>query len=425
MHRYRGHLLTLFVGFAVACSSNDDGPPGDPTVDEDSNPWNWSGALPNGAPVESASPNAASQRPAFAGQTRAPGHPLNVAFETRVRADGLQSPWAVAQLPDGALLVTERPGRMRLIGTDGSVSAALAGTPSVFASGQGGLLDVVVDPEFATTDRIYFTYAEPRSDGAGTAVARARLDRTTPQLTDVEVIYRMAATHDATVHFGSRIAFARDGNLFVTLGERGVGGGAGNAQDLTVANGKVIRIRPDGSIPDDNPHVGEAGVLPEIWSAGHRNQQAAAVHPGTGELWTAEHGARGGDEINVVRGGRDYGWPTVTYGEDYSGAPIGSGITAQDGIEQPIYYWDPVIAPSGAAFYDAPAFPAWRGSLFVGGLGGEHLARLTLDGERVIGEERILASRGSRIRDVRVSNAGTLLVVDDSRGEILELVPTP
>lgn len=402
-------------------------PDGDGGTDVDAgyDPWAWEGPLPDGPPVETRPPNAESQQPAFPGQTRAPGHPTNVVFDVRVRASGLQNPWAIAPLPDGTLLVTERAGRLRIVNDGGVLSDPLSGVPTVVSSGQGGLLDVVLDPAFAQNDRIYFTYAESRDDGSGTAVARARLVRgATPSLADVETIWRMEAGSSSGAHFGSRIAFARDGNLFVTIGERGVAGGAGNAQDLTTAAGKVIRIRPDGTIPTDNPFVGRADALPEIWTSGYRNPQSAAVHPGTGALWTVEHGAQGGDEINVARAGKDYGWPTVAYGEQYGGAPIGEGLTARADVEQPIYYWDPVIAPSGAAFYDAPVFPAWRRSFFVGGLGGQHLARLTLDGERIIGEERLLESRG-RIRDVRVSPSGTLLVSDESAGEILELVPSP
>lgn len=432
-------LAFLALGFVAACSSNDDNDnrnddttdeqpgPGDSDTDTNADtdsPWTWSGPLPNGTPVETRTPNAPSQTPAFPGQTRAPGHRTDVDFQVRVVADGLQSPWAVAQLPDGALLVTERPGRLRLVATDGTVSAALAGVPAVFTSGQAGLLDVVLDPSFATNNRIFFTYSEPRDGGSATAVGRARLVRDgTPALADFVRIWQSETVHGANIHYGSRIAFARDGAIFVTVGERGVSGGSGNARDLSQTNGKVIRIDASGAAIADNPFVSRAGARPEIWSSGHRNPQSAAVHPGTGELWTVEHGAQGGDEVNIVRAGRDYGWPTVTYGEDYSGEPIGDGITALEGVEQPVYYWDPVIAPSGAAFYAADAFPAWRGSLFIGGLGGGHLARLTLDGDRIIGEERLLTDRGSRIRDVRVSNTGTLLVVDDSEGQVIELAP--
>lgn len=399
--------------------ANDGGPP-----EAGDDPWGPRATLPSGPPVEKGAANAPSQTPAFPGQTRAPGDPTNVAFDVRVVATGLAGPWAVAFLPDGAQLVTQKAGQLRIVEANGQVSAPVAGVPSVDSSGQGGLLDVVLDPAFAQSSLVYFSYAQPREGGAGTAVARGRLVRGENRLADVTVIWRMEQTRPSGgVHFGSRLVFARDGNLFVTVGERGVGNGADNARNVASAYGKVLRIRPDGSIPNDNPLVGQAGALPEIWSFGHRNPQSAALHPKTGELWTVEHGARGGDEVNISRAGKDHGWPTVTYGIDYSGNPIGDGLTALAGVEQPVYYWDPVIAPAGAAFYDAAAFPAWRGSLFVGGLAGKHLARLTIADDRVIGEERLLVERASRIRDVRVSPSGTLFVCDETKGELLEIKP--
>lgn len=402
----------------------DPGAPDDGKASSSGGPAQQPARRPSGPPVEKEPPNGAGQKPAFEGQTRAPGDPTNVAFDVKVVASGLIVPWAVAFLPDGAKLVTERPGRMRVIGADGKLSQPLGGLPEVDARGQGGLLDVTLDPAFAQNSLVYFSYAEPRQGGNGTAVARARLVREgTPRLEDVQVIWRMTPTLESTMHFGSRLVFARDGNLFVTLGERAIAAGRRQAQDLGSAFGKIVRIRPDGSIPPDNPFVGQDGALPEIWSLGHRNVQGAALHPHTGELWTAEHGSRGGDEVNVVRRGKNYGWPIISYGIEYEGGPIGEGITAKPGMEQPLYYWDPSIAPSGAAFYEADLFPAWKGSLFVGALAGKHLARLTLDGERVIGEERLLEDRGSRIRDVRVSPSGSLYVADESKGQILELVP--
>ncbi|MBX3234297.1 MAG: PQQ-dependent sugar dehydrogenase [Labilithrix sp.] len=376
---------------------------------------------PSGAPVETNPPNAPSQTPAFPGQTRAPGHATNVAFDVRVVASGLGVPWAVAFLPDGAKLVTSRAGQMRIVSASGEVSSPLAGVPAVAANGQGGLLDVVVDPAFAQTSLVYFTYSEPRTGGSGTAVARARLAG--GSLADVQVIWRMPETRNSSQHFGARLVFARDGSLFVATGERAVGDGSGNARDLASSYGKVIRVRPDGAIPEDNPLVGRAGALPEVFAAGLRNPQAAALNPWTGELWTVEHGPRGGDEVNVIRAGKDYGWPTVTYGINYNGSPVGEGVTSRAGIEQPLYYWDPVIAPAGAAFYDAEAFPAWRGSLFIGSLAQRHLVRLTLEGERIIGEERLLVERAGRVRDVRVGPTGTIFVTDESAGELLELVP--
>jgi glucose/arabinose dehydrogenase len=377
-----------------------------------------------GRPVETESPNADDQTPAFAGQTRAPYRSTGVRFDVRVVAKGLEHPWSLAFLPDGAMLVTERPGRMRVIDHAGSLSPPITGLPRVHAEGQGGLLDVVLDPQFADNQRIYWSYSEPRPGGNGTAVARGRLLRDgTPCVDEVTVIWRMTPTLDSTLHFGSRLVFARDGALFITTGERSILEGRRQAQRLDSAFGKILRIHPDGTVPKDNPFVGRPGALPEIWSYGHRNVQAAALHPDTGELWIVDHGARGGDEINVALRGRDYGWPTITYGIEYSGGKIGEGITAREGMEQPIYYWDPVIAPSGMAFYTGTAFPRWNGSLFVGALAGRHLVRLTLDGRRVVGEERLLVDR-ARIRDVRVGPDDMLYVAtDEDDGEILQLVP--
>ncbi|MBX3259515.1 MAG: PQQ-dependent sugar dehydrogenase [Labilithrix sp.] len=377
-----------------------------------------------GQPVETRAANAPDQRPAFEGQTRAPYRTEGVAFDVRVVARELEHPWSLAFLPGGRLLVTERPGRLRVIAPDGARSEPLAGVPRVANADQGGLLDVALAPTFAQDGTVYLTYSEPREGGNGTALARGRLSLDgTPRLEGVETIWRMTPTLDSSKHFGSRIVFAPDGDLFVTLGERSDLEGRRQAQRLDSAFGKIVRLRPDGAPAADNPFVGREGALPEIWSIGHRNVQAAALHPTTKELWIVDHGPRGGDEINVARRGRDYGWPTISYGIEYRGDKIGDGLTQKEGMEQPLYYWDPVIAPSGAAFYDADLFPAWKGSLFVGSLAGKHLVRLTLDGERVVGEERLLVDRG-RVRDVRVGPTGSVYVLtDESNGELLELVP--
>src|SRR5919106_4115130 len=313
--------------------------------------------------------NAPNQKPAFAGQTDAPERTTNVAVDVVTVAGGLEHPWGMVFLPDGRMLVTERPGRLRVVTADGKLAPAVAGLPAVDAQNQGGLLDVTLDPNFAANGLIYWSYAEPREGGANnTAVARGRfVEGTAPRVENVQVIFHQVPSLESNLHFGGRLVWARDDTLFVTLGERSITEGRRQAQRLDSLLGKIVRINADGSIPKDNPFVGKQGVRPEIWSIGHRNVQAATLHPTTGELWEAEHGTRGGDELNIARRGRDYGWPTIAYGIEYQGAPITGGITQQEGMEQPRYYWDPVIGPSGMTFYTGTLFPAWKGNLFIGG----------------------------------------------------------
>lgn len=337
-------------------------------------------------------------------------------------ARGLEQPWSLAFLPDGSLLVSERPGRLRLVSGDGRIGAPLLGVPAVHARGQGGLLDVALMPDFSTSSGVCFSYAEPRGEAASaTAVACARLDRAAASLRELRVIYRQEpALDDSDNHYGSRLAFAPDGSLFVTLGERY--SGREQAQTLDNSLGKVVRLRPDGSIPADNPFVGRAGVRPEIWSYGHRNPQGAAIHPQTGELWITEHGPKGGDELNRVLPGRNYGWPDITYGREYSGLKVGEGLTEKDGMEQPQHYWVPSIATSGLAFYTADRIPAWKGSAFVASLKFGQLSRLSLDGNRVVAEERLLEGLNRRLRDVRQGPDGALyLLTDETNGAILRL----
>ena len=333
-------------------------------------------------------------------------------------AGGLEHPWSLAWLPDGRMLVTEREGRLRIVAADGTVSAPVTGLPEIAATGQGGLLDVLIDPDYAANRTIYFSFAEPGPGGAGTAVARAVLDGM--RLANVTVLFRQTPKTRGGRHFGSRLVLARDGTLFVTVGERGE---RERAQDTMVNRGQVVRIHRDGSIPRNNPFIGKDGFRPEIWSYGHRNPQGAAFHPRTAELWIHEHGARGGDEVNIVRGGRNYGWPVIAYGRHYSGGKIGEG-TRKEGMEQPVHYWDPSIAPSGMVFYTGDKFPAWRGNLLVGALKDQLVARLVLDGDRVVGEERILEALGERIRDVRQGPDGYVyLLTDESDGRILRIEP--
>ena len=342
-------------------------------------------------------------------------------LEIRTVARGLVNPWALAFLPDGTMLVTERPGRMRIVTSEGQVSPPLKGVPDVWASGQGGLLDVVTDKSFAQNKTIYFCFAE-RTDGGGrTTIARAKLDDGKGRLSDVRIIFRQQGPLSSGNHFGCRIVQADDGNLFVTLGEHFTY--RDQAQSLGDHLGKVIRIAPDGSVPSGNPFAGRADARPEIWSYGHRNAQGLAINPASGELWEIEHGPRGGDEVNIIAKGKNYGWPVIGYGIDYSGAKIHDS-TAKDGMEQPVKYWVPSIAPSGMAFYTGKLFPKWSGSLFTGALRGAMLVRLTLNGNAVTAEERLLQNLHERIRDVRQGPDGALwLLTDSSAGRILRVAP--
>jgi glucose/arabinose dehydrogenase len=334
-------------------------------------------------------------------------------------ASGLEHPWSLAFLPDGRMLVTERPGRLRYVTMKGEVSEPIAGVPTVFAQGQGGLLDVALDPDFDANSTIYLSYAEPGDgDLNGTAVARAKLDG--PRLTELQVIFRQMPKVASEAHFGSRLVFARDGKLFVTLGERY--SVRDSAQDLGTHLGKIVRITKDGKVPADNPFVGRKGALPDIWSYGHRNPQGATLHPVTGALWEIEHGPRGGDEVNLPEAGRNYGWPVITYGREYSGPAIGEG-TAKAGMEQPLYYWVPSIATSGMTFYSSDVYPEWKGSLFVGALAAQLVARLEFGADgKVKAEERFPV--GQRVRDVRQGPDGALyLLTDEDAGKLLRLTP--
>jgi aldose sugar dehydrogenase len=356
-------------------------------------------------------------------QAQAPRSPTPVSVkgivDVQTIVKGLEHPWSLAFLPDNRMLVTERPGRLRVVGPDGRVSEPLTGVPQVYASGQGGLLDVVLSPTFDKDRLVYLSFAEPGEGGASTAVARGRLGER--GLENTQVIWRQQPKVSGSNHWGSRIVFRPDGTLFVTLGERF--NYSEKAQDLSATLGKVVRINPDGSAPRDNPFVGRAGPRPEIWSYGHRNVQAAALHPETGQLWTVEHGARGGDELNHPEAGKNYGWPVISYGTHYSFLKIGEG-TAKEGMEQPVYYWDPVIAPSGMVFYTGDLFAGWKGNILVGSLTPGGLVRLVMKDGKVAQEERYLGDLRERIRDVRQATDGSLyLLTDAGNGKILRVIP--
>ncbi|MGY0798299.1 PQQ-dependent sugar dehydrogenase [Lysobacter sp. A286] len=338
---------------------------------------------------------------------------------------GLEHPWALAFLPDGSMLVTERPGRLRRITPDGQVSAPLGGLPEIFVDGQGGLLDVALSPTFADDRLVYVSFAEPNFRGnlAGTAVARGRLEG--GSLRDVEVVYRQEPKLSAGTHLGSRLVFDGAGHLFVTQGENRVAAAA--AQELDKLQGKLVRIWPDGSIPEDNPFVGRDDARPEIWSYGHRNMQGAALHPGSHELWISEHGPMGGDELNIPEAGHNYGWPVITHGRDYDGKLVpGSVGTSAPGMEEPHHVWSVSPGLSGMVFYTGDRFPQWKGDLFLGALATSELIRLELDGDEVVGQERLLSERGQRIRDVRQGPDGALYLLVDhaSEGQLLRLAPS-
>jgi glucose/arabinose dehydrogenase len=349
-------------------------------------------------------------------------HAQSPTVSTELVAQGLQNPWGLAFIGEGRMLVTERPGRMRVVGADGRVGEPLKGLPKVDAVGQGGLLDVVADRDFARNRTVHFCYAEPGGAGNSTALASARLSTDVTALEDVKVIFSQKPKVSSRLHFGCRIVQSDDGNLFLGLGDRFQR--MADAQTLDNHHGKVVRVRPDGSAPPDNPYVGRAGALPDIWSLGHRNVQGAALAP-DGRLWTMEHGPQGGDEINVTEAGKNYGWPVITFGENYGGGKIGDGITSKAGLQQPLHHWTPSIAPSGMAFVKSERYGKdWQGNLLVGSLKFRYLARLVINGERVVREEKLLPELGQRVRDVREGPDGFIyLLTDDSNGQLLRLRP--
>ncbi|MFN7127070.1 MAG: PQQ-dependent sugar dehydrogenase [Allorhizobium sp.] len=369
-----------------------------------------------GTPAETQAPNAPDQQPAFTGQTRAPQPAQAVEIKQEVVAEGLPHLWAMEFLPDGRMLVTAKQGAMHIIGEDGKPGAEIANVPEVLADGQGGLLDVALAPDYQMSGKIFFSFAEPRDDGNGTSVASARLvpdDQGGGALEDVSVIFRQTPGYDGNKHFGSRLAFGPEGQLYVTVGERSDAEPRVQAQDLQSGLGKIFRISQTGEALPDNPFVGQENAQPEIWSLGHRNLQSATIDS-QGRLWTVEHGPKGGDELNLPEPGKNYGWPEVTYGVEYSGAKVGDGVTQMADTEQPVYYWDPVIAPSGMAYYDADAIPEWKGAFLVGGLVSQGVVVLHMENDRVKFEERV--DLDARIRDVKVGPDGAVYAVTEQRG---------
>ncbi len=361
-------------------------------------------------PVETQSPNT-DYKPAFEGQTRIAGLKTTTAYSVVELTNDLDRPWGIVSMPDGRLLITEKSGTMRIATTSGKLSDKITGIPKVDDAGQGGLLGLTLDPDFKTNRMVYWVFSERVSDGNHTAVAKGRLSSDEKRIENATVTYRATPTYDGDKHYGGRILFDKSGNLFLTTGERSDLPTRPQAQSLDSGLGKLIRITTDGKPASDNPNI--SSKRPEIYSYGHRNPQGIAFHPETGDLWLNEMGPRGGDEVNLIRPGKNYGWPTITYGLEYSGKKIGNAITQKEGMEQPVYYWDPVTSPSGMTFYSGDAIPEWKNNLFIGGLSGRHIMRLVIKDNKVAGEERLLVKEGNRYRDITQGNDGALYAVTD------------
>ncbi|WP_035557498.1 PQQ-dependent sugar dehydrogenase [Hymenobacter sp. IS2118] len=410
----------LLVGFCAACSNSGQEQRAQASDNATAQLTDQTGR----APLETREANVPGQQPTFPEQYRASGLKSAADFEVLVLAKGLENPWAVEPLPNGDLLVTERPGRLRIVSAPGKLGEPIKGLPAVYATGQGGLLDVALSPKFGTDQTIYWSFSEPRgTTGNATSVAKGVLSADQRSLSQVRVIFRALPAYNGDKHFGSRLAFGPDGLLYVTLGERSDLEIRPQAQQMGSHMGKTLRITSDGQPAPNNPFAKQAGALPEIWTVGQRNVQSMAFDA-QGQLWTVDMGPQGGDELNRLEGGKNYGWPLVTFGEEYSGEPVPNAVTTKAGFVDPVYYWDPVIAPSGAEFYSGEAFPAWRGNLFVGALKDKELVRLQIENGRVTGEERLLSDRKQRIRDVRQGPDGALYIVtDEANGELWKLAP--
>jgi glucose/arabinose dehydrogenase len=364
------------------------------------------------SPVETLPANS-NYRPAFSGQTRTTGVTTVTKYRTSIITSSLISPWGITSLPDGRLLITEKAGRMRIVNSAGTLSEPITGLPQVNASGQGGLLGLCIDPDFSNNRMVYWSFSEPVTGGNLTSIAKGRLATNERTIENATVIYRSEPAYAGNNHYGGRVVFDRAGNLLVSSGERADNVTRVQAQSLNSALGKIIRITKEGQAAPGNPFIGQANVRPELYSLGHRNPQGLAIHPVSGDVWQSEHGPRGGDEINRVGAGLNYGWPVITYGLEYSGQPVGGGTQQQSGMEQPVYYWDPVVSPSGMAFYNSDRIAEWKNNLFIGCLSGMHIVRLVITNNRVTGEERLLASEGQRFRDITVGTDGALYAITD------------
>jgi glucose/arabinose dehydrogenase len=394
----------IAVLLLAGCSKNNN----TPETSEEEPP------IATGPPVENASPNT-NYRPAFTGQTRIGGVKTTTPFSAQLITDVLVTPWGIVALPDGRLLVTEKyTGTMRIVNPTGAVTNAITGLPAVNSTGQGGLLGLCIDPAFATNRMVYWVFSENVTGGSITAVAKGRLSINERTVENATVIYRSNTPHNGSNHYGGRILFDRTGNLLVSIGERSDLVTRPLAQAVTSSLGKVIRITTNGQAASGNPTFAQGNALPELYSMGHRNPQGLALNPLNGELWQSEHGPRGGDEINRIVPGANYGWPTITYGIEYAGPAVGAGIQQQNGMEQPVYYWDPVVSPSGMTFYSANRIPEWKNNLFIGSLSATHIVRLVIANNKVVGEERLLAGENQRFRDITQGTDGALYAITDA-----------
>lgn len=406
----RTYILAITTGAALAlasCSSpsghpNENGTDSATTTTDSST-----------APVETKAPNT-DYKPAFPGQTRIAGVKTKTPYEGTVLTDKLESPWGITNLPDGRLLITEKKGVMRIATTSGQLSEPITGLPKVNPDGQGGLLGVRVDPDFSNNRIVYWVFSEPLPEGNLTAVAKGKLSADEKKIEGAKVIYRATPAYKGTLHYGGRIVFDKEGNLVISTGERSDLETRPQAQHLNSALGKVLRITKDGKPAAGNPFEGQADKRAEIYSYGHRNVQGLAFNPATGDLWETEFGPRGGDELNRIQPGKNYGWPIITYGIEYKGDKVGEGIQQKEGLEQPVYYWDPVLSPSGITFYSGKGIPEWKNNLFIGGLSSIHIARLVIENNKVVGEERLLEKEEQRFRDITEGNDGALYAVTDN-----------
>lgn len=367
---------------------------------------------PSDAPVETESPNA-TFKSAFEGQTRVKGLSTSTKYKVSILTSDLTLPWGITSLPDGRLLLTEKLGNMRIVSTSGELGSAITGIPSVNSGGQGGLLGLCIDPKFAVNRMVYWVFSEDVKGGTITSVAKGALSNSEDKIEDAVVIYRSHPAAKSTAHYGGRILFDNTGVLLVSTGERSNKSTRPLSQSVNTSLGKIIRITTDGKPAAGNPVFKEKDALPELFTIGHRNPQGIALHPITNELWQSEHGPRGGDEINRVEGGKNYGWPVITYGIEYSGGKIGSAIQQKKGMEQPVYYWDPVVSPSGITFYKGNRIPEWQNNLFIGTLSEQHIIRLVIENNKVVGEERLLEKENQRFRDITQGIDGALYAITD------------